>query len=254
MRSSIESLVFANGALSAAPALLTRMSTWACASSSEYTFSTCAASVTSQTTLREFGICRSRSASAVASRPISIVAAPASASRAAIAAPIPREAPVTMAWRPERTSARTGGIPEQLVASRPILFRPGDAIIALLGCGMQRPIRIDQMGSREAAKVGAAGGQNAVHVIDLVDVADCHGGDAGFVPDEIGKRRLEHAAVHGPRLDRGLPSRNIDDVGARIGKGPRNHQRLRFAVASITQPVGRGRSEESRVGKECRYR
>src|SRR5438105_6570272 len=238
MRSSTASLVFRKGALSAAPALLTRMSTGASPSNSEKICSTCAASVTSQIALCEYGMRSFCSLRAFASRPINTAIAPACARRAAIAAPMPREAPVTMARRPENTSARTGEIPEQLVAPRPILLWPGNIIIALLRGGMQRPIRIDKVRPRKAAKIGAARSANAVHVIDLVDVADGHGGNTRFIANEVGERRLEHAAVHGLGVYRSLPRRDIDDIGAGMGKGPCNHERLGFAVSGVAQPIG----------------
>src|SRR5207253_121099 len=225
------SLVFDSGALSAAPALLTRMSIGAFASRSAKVFSTCTVSVTSQMTLCESGIRRVCPASAFASRPISTVSAPAAASRAAIAAPMPRDAPVMTAQRPERESARTGEIPEQLVATGPILLGPSHAIVTLLRRRVQRPVGIDEVRTREAAEIGTAGGENAVHVIDFVNVPDRHGRDARFVADEIRERRLEHAPVHGLRLDRGLPRRDIDDVGAGMGKGAGNNERFGFAVA-----------------------
>src|SRR5438067_5456286 len=101
---------------------------------------------------------------------------------------MPREAPVITARRPARGgSARTRESPQQLITPRPILPGPGYTFIALLRRSVQRPVGIDEMRACKTAKIRTPRGEDAVHVIDLIDVADCHGGDARFIADEIGK-------------------------------------------------------------------
>ena len=51
------------------------------------------------------------------------------------------------------------------------------------------------MRPRDGAEVGAAGRDDAVRVVGLVDRADGDGRDAGLVADAIGERRLVHAPV-----------------------------------------------------------
>ena len=77
-------------------------------------------------------------------------------------------------------------------------------------------------------------------MVGLRDVADRHGGDADLVADAVGERGLEHAAVHGARLDRGLAGGDIDDIDTLGLENAGNRHRLHRRDAAITHPVIRG--------------
>ena len=104
----------------------------------------------------------------------------------------------------------------RMACSRPgqVGKRPLDVGVLEGQPGAQRPVRIGQVWAGEADQVGAARHQDRVDVVGFVDVADRHRGDARLVADPVGERRLEHAPVHGLRVDRGLPGGDVDDVGA----------------------------------------
>ena len=51
-------------------------------------------------------------------------------------------------------------------------------------------------------------------------------GDADLVADAIGERRLEHAAIDRLRLDRSLPGRDVDQIGARLLERARDLHRI----------------------------
>src|SRR5579885_729386 len=192
MRASNASLVFRKGALSAMPALFTRTETGKRAWASVKVFTTAASSVTSQTTARESGIEAETSSRAPRSRPKSVMRAPCAASARAQAAPMPRDPPVTTACLPERKcSPGTAQNPLQLLAALNIGLGPFQGVVSLLGGGPQCPVRIGQVRSREAAKIGAPGRNDAVHMVDLVDIPDSHGGDMRLVADEV-RRSEEH--------------------------------------------------------------
>ena len=154
-----------------------------------------------------------------------------------MAAPMPVPPPVISACLPSRApitpSPVTGlgarGEAIELVAAGEIRLGPGRARVAGPRGGVQRPVGIGQVRPGEADEVGAAGHQDRVDVVGLVDVADRHGGDADLVADAVGERRLEHAAVDRARLDGGLAGRHVDDVDALglqdAGDGDRLHRR-----------------------------
>src|SRR6516164_995601 len=158
-------------------------------------------------------------------RPQIVTMAPACANARAIAAPIPVPPPVTSACLPvrvpalaisERARPRLGaaGQPIELIAPGIIRRRPGLAAVAELRSGVQCPIWIAEMRPRQANEIGAAGHQDRIDVIRLVDVADRHGRHAGLVADAVGERCLEHTAVNRPRFDRGLSRRHVTNIDA----------------------------------------
>ena len=100
-----------------------------------------------------------------------------------------------------------------------ILRRDMDVAIIELGRGAQRPHRVDQMRPGERDQVGAAGGEDRIGVVGLVDVADRHGREPRLVADLVGERRLEHAAIDRLRLGPGLAGRDVDQVGALAREG-----------------------------------
>src|SRR6218665_2300266 len=71
---------------------------------------------------------------------------------------------------------------------RAVLPGPVDRRVADSGGFGQGPGRVGQMRARDGAQVGAACGQDAVGVVGFADRADGDGGDAGFLPDAVGKR------------------------------------------------------------------
>src|SRR5260221_6980702 len=207
IRRNCASVVRWKGADSALPALLTRMATGPpCDAASAKADSTAASSVTSQASARAPGRVAARAASRSSLRPIKVRLAPSPASASAIAAPIPLPPPVTTACSPSRVLAMAldrpgavGGAAQQaleLLLAGLIRRRPGYrlAVIALQRRGAQRPVGIGKMRPGEAAEIGAAGGDDAVDMIDLGDVADRRGGDTGLLTDGVGKRRLGHPA------------------------------------------------------------
>ncbi len=54
------------------------------------------------------------------------------------------------------------------------------------------------MWPRKAHKVRPSRHQDRIDVIRLVNIANRHGRHMRLVPDPVGKRRLEHAAIDGP--------------------------------------------------------
>ena len=107
------------------------------------------------------------------------------------------------------------------------------------------------MRAGQAAQVGAAGHQDRVDVIGLVDVADCHGGDARLVADAVGERRLEHAAIHGLGLIEVWPGRHIDDVdaGARCSMRAISTASSGVMPSSPTQSLAEMRTEIGLCGR-----
>src|SRR5438105_15478456 len=124
-----------------------------------------------------------------------------------MAAPMPRLPPVTSTCLPLSAGStigfgpflrhlrRTREIAIELIAPAEILVRPAHTLVAQLRRGMQRPIRVGQMRSRNRAQIGAARGDDAVGVIRFEDGADGYGRHAYFVAYAIGERRLVHAAI-----------------------------------------------------------
>ena len=97
---------------------------------------------------------------------------------------------------------------------------------------MQGPVRIGEMRPRERAQIGAAGGDDAVHVIGIEDRPHRHGGDAHFVADPIGERRLVHPAIDRLRLTRRLARRHVDQISAGLFEQARDHDRVVRRVAA----------------------
>src|SRR2546423_112681 len=92
----------------------------------------------------------------------------------------------------------------KLVAASQILLGPVDSPEVLGGGGVERPIGIGKMRSRETAQIGASGSDDAIHVVELIDIAYRHSRDAHFVSDPIRERRLEHPSINRLGLDTGL--------------------------------------------------
>jgi len=63
-------------------------------------------------------------------------------------------------------------------------------------------------------QISAAGSQNGVDLVGRSDVADAHGGDAGFIANLIGEWRLKHASIYRTRVAHRLTGGNIDKVDA----------------------------------------
>src|SRR6516225_9141648 len=72
--------------------------------------------------------------------------------------------------------------------------RGGRAIVALLGRGVQGPVRVVEVGPAQGAQVGPAGQDDRVHVVVGGDHADRDGGDARLVADRVRERRLVRPA------------------------------------------------------------
>src|SRR5262245_52843992 len=131
------------------------------------------------------------------SRPINVTIAPCRTSARAIAAPMPRPPPVTTACFPlrgpsdmDRHLRGARQIPLELLLPVQILWRPWHGAVAQLGCCVKGPERIGEMRSGQRAQIGAAGRDDAVHMVRLEDVAHRHRGDAHFVADAIRERGL----------------------------------------------------------------
>ena len=62
---------------------------------------------------------------------------------------------------------------------------------------MKSPRWVGEMGSGNRAEVCAASGDDGVHMIAFEDISHGDGGNADLVANAIGKRHLEHTAVHG---------------------------------------------------------
>src|SRR5689334_14705026 len=100
-------------------------------------------------------------------RLIGLTRRPCSSSARTIAAPMPREAPVTTACLDIDHHLRGAlQVALHLVEAHLVLRRHQHrrATIPLLRGGAQRPVRVHQVRPREAAEVGAARGQDAVDV------------------------------------------------------------------------------------------
>ena len=60
----------------------------------------------------------------------------------------------------------------QLITASPIGLRPGQAVVAEIGGGLQRPIWIGEVRPRQAHEIGAPGHQNGIDVVGVVDISD----------------------------------------------------------------------------------
>ena len=112
------------------------------------------------------------------------------------------------------------------------------------------------MRPRQRHQVGAAGGEDRIGVVGLVDIADRHGRQPRLVADPVAERRLEHAAIDRllacPRLAGG----NIDQVGAGAGEGFADRHRVLGGNAVLAGPVGRRNADRHRplVGPSLTHR
>src|SRR5882724_852480 len=127
----------------------------------------------------------------------------------------------------------------QLFLARLVLHRPRLLFISLLGGGMQRPIWIAQVRTRQRAQIRTPGGDYAVHLISLDDVADCDRRYAGFVADAVAVGRLIHASIDGLRVFGSLTGRDMDDVASGGNKGARNLDGVVAGDAAL-DPIGGG--------------
>jgi hypothetical protein len=112
--------------------------------------------------------------------------------------------------------------------------------------GVQRPVRVAQMGSGERAEIGSFRRQDRVDLIGGGDVADRHRPDADLLANAIGKRRLEHAAVDRCLLRHGLATRDIDQVDAVLLQRARDRDGVVSGVAAV-RPVGGGDADRHRL-------
>ena len=78
----------------------------------------------------------------------------------------------------------------------------------------------------ERDQIGAAGGEDRIDMVGLVDVADRHGRDPALVADLVGEGGLEHAAVDRLAIGPGLARRDVDQVGAGLPEGAADLDRL----------------------------
>src|SRR5512134_27552 len=214
--------------LAGLPALLTRM--WispAAARASSSARPTCSGSVTSAVTVvAPPGMERAVSASCVAVRASSVTRAPSAASARAIAAPMPRPAPVINACLPARACVmprssdrarhlrRALEVALELALRREILLRPPLLLPMLLRRRAQRPGRVREVRPGERAEVRAPRGDDRVDVIGLEDVADRDRRDPDDVAHQVRERRLPHASVHRFLPGHGLAAREVEQVGA----------------------------------------
>src|SRR5919202_864225 len=137
--------------------------------------------------------CRRRSAtfsSGSGRRPVTVMRAPLSERRVAIAAPMPVPPPVIRAWVPWRPSGLfsspivaplcSSDLLRHLVCplyeafklllAGEVLLGPGHAIVTKFGGPVQSPVGIVEVWPGQSAQVGAAGGDDAVYVVGLEDI------------------------------------------------------------------------------------
>src|SRR5882724_688226 len=200
-------------------------------------------------------------------RPSSETSAPAPASERAIAAPMPRPAPVTRACRPVRGPVmrfsdgpyglrRALEIALELRLARQIGLRPALFVKFLFRRGAQGPGRIRQVRPRQRAEIRPARCNDGVHVIRLENIAHCDGWNADLVADLIDERRLPHAPVHRPLICHGLPCRYVEHVCAGLFERARNGEQILFREAAFG-PVAGGNSRRQGTpsrpdGTHCR--
>ena len=235
------------------PELLTRMAIGPFASRhASNAAATCASSVTSASARKTARLpsCAERRAAYDADACAGLAAA-----AVAIAEPMPRAPPVTTACLPAISNrfrahcyplflrARDQAL--ELLFSGKVLHRPLRVGVPELGCGVQRPARIGEVRPPERDQVGPAGGEDGVDLIGLGNVADRHRRDADLVANLIGVRRLEHPAVYGLRIGRGLAGRNVDQIGAGGLKRARDLDGI-VAGDSAFDPIGRGNTHRHR--------
>ena len=104
---------------------------------------------------------------------------------------------------------------------------------------MQRPCRVGKMRAGNRTQIGAAGGDDAVDMVDLGNRPDGNRLDANLVADAVGKRRLVHAAINRFRGACGLTRRDVDEVAAGGLEEPRNFHRVVGGIAARCPVVGR---------------
>src|SRR5688500_10494896 len=277
--SQMSRVIFANGAPSAAPALLISTRIVPFASTAPLNAArTDMSSVTSHSATVTVAPQSTRMISAFRSilateRDISVRLAPRRASAAAIAAPIPRLAPVMTACCPSRKQSRSlfatrpffGAVfcvapvsamdlwfacgscarrhflrplhlALQLHSAKVILHRPTYPREAQVRSSMECPLGICQMWSSNRDQIGAACGYDRVHLVGFRDVAYGNRRDSRLVPDAVAVRGLPEPAEHGPRGSRGLARRNIDDVSACIDQRLSDGNRF-VGAESVFDPV-----------------
>ena len=118
-----------------------------------------------------------------------------------------------------------------------VLFPGTRPAVAHFSSRMQGPVGIREVRARQADQIRASGGDDAVDVINFVDVAHRDGFHAPLITDQIGQGGLEHAAGLGFGIVTGLARGDIDDVSPRLGKGLGNGQGVLFGYAGIAHPV-----------------
>src|SRR4051794_21792536 len=64
-----------------------------------------------------------------------------------------------------------------------VLRRAMDVAVVELGGGAEGPHRVNQVRAGQRHEIGAAGGEDRVRMIGLVDVADSHGRELSLVAD-----------------------------------------------------------------------
>jgi len=94
-----------------------------------------------------------------------------------------------------------------------------DVAIVELCRSPQRPEWVDKVRPGERDEVGAAGGEDRVCVVRLVDIADRHGRELAFIADAIAERSLEHSAVDWLLVGPGLSGGNVDQVSTFAREG-----------------------------------
>ena len=84
-------------------------------------------------------------------------------------------------------------------------------------------------------------------MVCLVDVANSHSADAGFVADPVAERCLEHTAIHRFGLDGCLACGHVDDVGASEREQPADFYGVVGSDASLAYPVVCGNAHRHRL-------
>src|SRR6185436_2712358 len=137
-------------------------------------------------------------------------------------------------------------VPENLLLAGQVLRRAEHPLGPIPSRGLQREARVDQMRPPKGYQISAAGSQNGVDLVGRSDVADAHGGDAGFIANLIGEWRLKHAAIYRTRVAHRLTGGNIDKVDAGFSKGASDLDRV-IAVDPSVRPVGSGYAYRHRL-------
>src|SRR6185437_13078926 len=102
----------------------------------------------------------------------------------------------------------------ELLFAGQVLRRPGLLGVSKLGGGVQRPVGVAEMRTRQRAKVGTAGGDDGIHLVSLGDITDRDGGNVRLVSNAIAVGRLIHASILRASVHRGLTGGNVNDISA----------------------------------------